>query len=752
LTSYSAHERAVEVLATALKTHRNWYLDLANERDVRDARYVSAEELKKLREQVRRLDPQRLVTASFGGHDLDEGNLRESLLTAGVDFLSPHRPRNAKSPGETQSHTRSCVALMKEIGRTVPVHYQEPFRRGYGKWEPMAADFLTDLRGALDGGAAGWCFHNGSQRAAEGNRPQRSFDLREKRLFDQLDDEERKVVRDASFELRRTRVSTGKDERPAVSPAEVRKYEDRFVWVFGWNLSRDRDVADISQVLETASQHQLNGAVMSVGLDTLCKKSPDYFRRLDEVQQQCARNKLELIPSVFSVGYGGAALAHDRNLAEGLPVEDATFAVKNGAARLVPDDSARLANGGFEEFSGNVLRGYRFHDQPGVVSFVDKQVKHGGEASLRLESFAANPHGHGRVMQEVRVRPRRCYRLSMWVKSQDLQPDDAFKVQVLAGTRALAPREFNLPSSGDWRKVSVLFNSLDFDSVRLYAGTWGGKAGRLWLDDWTLEEVGPLNVLRRPGTPVTVRSEDGTDVYAEGRDFAPLEDSQYSTSRLDREAPSLALLPGSRIREGQRLRVSWYHAMAINASQVTVCMAEPKLYEIFDHEAELLAKRLRPRKVFLNMDEIRMGGTCAACRGRDMAELLGQCITRQVKILRRHMPGVEVYIWSDMLDPHHNAHGDYYLVRGDFTGSWKHVPKDLVIAVWGGAPRESSLRHFAGKGFRTLIACYYDANSLDEVKAWLGAASPFPKVRGLMYTPWQKKYALLGDFGDLLQP
>ena len=82
---------------------RNWYLDLANERDVRDERYVPAAELKTLRELVRRLDPLRLVTASLGGHDLDEQDLRESLLTAGLDFLTPHRPRNPASPGQTRS-------------------------------------------------------------------------------------------------------------------------------------------------------------------------------------------------------------------------------------------------------------------------------------------------------------------------------------------------------------------------------------------------------------------------------------------------------------------------------------------------------------------------------------------------------------------------------------------------------------------------------------------------------------------------
>ncbi len=83
---------------------------------------------------------------------------------------------------------------MKEIGRVVPVHYQEPLRRGYAKWIPTAPDFVTDLRGAIAGGAAGWCFHNGAERGTPDSQPRRSFDLSEKRLFDQLDPEERKAI------------------------------------------------------------------------------------------------------------------------------------------------------------------------------------------------------------------------------------------------------------------------------------------------------------------------------------------------------------------------------------------------------------------------------------------------------------------------------------------------------------------------------------------------------------------------------
>ncbi len=528
-------------------------------------------------------------------------------------------------------------------------------------------------------------------------------------------------------------------------------YPDRFVWVFGWGLGRDSDVAEITRVLDTAGQHGFNGAVLSSGLDTLCKQSSDYFRRLDQVKQGCERNHLELIPAVFSVGYGSGILTHNRNLAEGVPVEDAPFQVKAGEARLVATNSALIVNGGFEKYDGNKLSGFDFHDQPGEVSFVDRQIKHSGQASLRLENFTANPHGHGRVMQSVPVEPHRCYRVTIWVKTEGLQPAGAFRVLVLADNRELAPREFNLPSTTDWRKVSMLLNSLSYDKIFLYAGLWGGKGGKVWLDDWTLEEVGPVNVLRRPGTPVTVRSEEGSTTYVEGKDYAPLQDPRLTPWRDDGEPLALKLVPGSRIRDGERLRVSWYHSMIINDSQVTACMAEPAVYDIFDHEAALLAEHAHPRRVLLNMDEVRMGGTCGACRGRNMGELVGECVTKQAQILRRHIPGAQVYVWSDMFDPNHNAHGGYYLVNGDFTGSWQHVPKDVVMAVWGGEPREKSLRFFAGEGFPTLVACYYDADDLNDVKGWLKLARETPNVRGFMYTPWQRKYSLLPDFGDMLK-
>lgn len=188
------HLRAVETVVGRLKAHRNWYLDLANERNLQDERFVPLEQLRELRALARRLDPELLVTASHASHDLTRDDVRAYAETVGVDFLAPHRPRNADSPCQTEVRTREFLAWSRELGRELPVHYQEPFRRGFGRWEPTARDFIADLEGAVAGGAAGWCFHNGDQRADPEGRPRRSFDLRDGSLFEQLDEEERAVL------------------------------------------------------------------------------------------------------------------------------------------------------------------------------------------------------------------------------------------------------------------------------------------------------------------------------------------------------------------------------------------------------------------------------------------------------------------------------------------------------------------------------------------------------------------------------
>lgn len=535
------------------------------------------------------------------------------------------------------------------------------------------------------------------------------------------------------------------------SLCEAKDYPYRWVYV-SRSLRSDKDITDIKSIVKTASAHGLNGMVLSAGLDRLDRQPRDYFSRLKQVKQICKQFNIEIIPIVFSVGYGGSILSHDRNLAAGIPVNDVLFVVENGEARLIPDPSVELVNGGFEQYGGNRFTGYRFHDRPGEVSFVDKAIFRSGQASLRFENFGKYEHGHARVMQEVKVRPYRCYKLTCWVKTDSLQPEGSFRISVLTSEgRNLAPWDPAVASTTDWRQVAMGFNSLDVDMVRIYVGVWGGKTGRFWIDELKIEEVGLLNVLRRDGTPVTVKSEKTQITYEEGKDYAVIKDPRLNF-RFDHDPPEIEILPGGRIKNGRRLRVSYYHGMAINRGQVTACMSEPEIYEIWKKQAKLMHKHLAPEKYLLSMDEIRAGGACRACKKRKMtmAQILGDCITRQVEIIRNVNPEAEILIWSDMLDPSHNAHDNYYLVDGDFTNSWDYVPKDLVIVCWYYRKRNESLKFFSSLGFRTLAGAYYDGDTLDNPRGWLETLDQTPKACGIMYTTWRNKYELLAPFGDLV--
>jgi len=103
----------------------------------------------------------------------------------------------------------------------------------------------------------------------------------------------------------------------AAAVVSASSYPYRWVYV-SRSLGSDAHVEEIRRIVETAASHGLNGMVLSAGLDRLLLQKPDYFRRLERVKRICGKNGIELIPMIFSVGYGGSVLAHDRNLAAGL--------------------------------------------------------------------------------------------------------------------------------------------------------------------------------------------------------------------------------------------------------------------------------------------------------------------------------------------------------------------------------------------------------------------------------------------------
>jgi hypothetical protein len=539
-------------------------------------------------------------------------------------------------------------------------------------------------------------------------------------------------------------------------------------WVYlATNLLVDKSVEDALALVERAAKAGYNGLVLTDSKFMRWDQMPEaYLVNVRRVRQACRDHKLACIACVCHIGYCNDLLSRDPNLAEGLPVADAPFVAKNG--RLVPtNDSAGLINGGFERWKGNVPAGWRYVDQPGKISFIDRAVRREGLASLRMQDIGLHDpqNGHGRACQTLTVKPFRYYRVSAAVKTQDFESAGEVQIVVLGkdGT-SLNYHRPKVKKTQDWQRIDMTFNSLESSEVNLYLGVWGGKRGKIWWDDVRLDPGGLVNVVRRDGAPLRAASADGRTVFEEGRDFQNARDPKLGMDPWPggftawHEPPVVSIPPGSRIHDGQKVLLSYFHTAVIYEEQMMCCMAEPKVYEILRWQIGQVHKHLQPDGYFLQHDEIRMQGWDESCRrsGKTPGELLAENVRKCMDLVRAEDPGKPIYVWSDMFDPNHNAQktGPYYLVKGNgpWYGSWKGLDKDVVIINWNSDPakRAESMRHFAGLGQRQILAGYYDG-PVDSIRGWLRDGRQVQGITGAMYTTWRQQYRDVEAFASQLK-
>jgi hypothetical protein len=538
------------------------------------------------------------------------------------------------------------------------------------------------------------------------------------------------------------------------------RYERR--WFYSMtNLQVAENADKLVVLIERAGKAGYNGVVLAdYKLNILDRVPEHYFSNVKKVQKAAEAAGIELIPAVFPIGYSNGLLAHDPNLAEGLPVVNAPFAVRGREATLEISPKTTIVNGDFEDFNGDRFEGFSSQDGPGQSSFVDREVKHYGQASCR---FAADgPDANRRVIQRLAVRPRSAYRLTALVKTSGLSDPNSFRLLAIGAAekgRTLTFFEGGVAPTQEWKKHEIVFNSLDFDAVNVYAGLWGKGKGTLWVDEFAIEELGPVNVLRRPGCPVTVTSDDGATVFEEGRDYEPLRDPKLGSVpyageyEFDHPAPPLRLTASSRIKDGERLRVSWYHPVLVHGSQIMACPSEEKTYELLKDQARRVDDLLHPKTFFMSHDEIRVLNWCGACQVRNLTpgQVLADNVKRCTAILKDVAPNAEAVVWSDMFDPNHNAVPDYFLVNGPLTGSWEGHDPNVTIANWNGGKMRASLEFFAARGHRQVLAGYYDANDLSSFTKWDAAARSVKGADGFMYTTWRAKYDLLDSYGAAMK-
>jgi hypothetical protein len=462
--------------------------------------------------------------------------------------------------------------------------------------------------------------------------------------------------------------------------------------------------------------------------------------KASELKDSAKTHGLDLIAIVM----GGS---RDPNFAEGVLAEDALFVARGGTASFQPDNPTRLVNGDFEDATGDHFNGWSLQDDEGVTTFADHAVAHGGKTSLRMESIGKNRHRHCRISQPLELRPHRQYHVSCWVKTENLSPaDPEVKVLTSDSRRFINFQTFHTERTQDWTRYDLVFNSLDHTDARLYVGSWYGKDGKLWWDDLTIEEIGLVNVLRRPGCPVSVRAENGATHYEEGRDFETIVDPRLNPWIAYHAPLSIRLTPDTRVAEGERLRVSYYHPLIVYEDRVTSCLSEPKIFAEWREEVKRANDLLHPAAFLMSHDELRVMNQCALCRSKHMTpgQLLAWNVRRAAQIIRETRPDAEIWVWNDMFDPMHNAVDGYFAVNGSLEGSWQGLDEGIGIVNWHGALMGKNCRFFSSMGLKQILAGYYDGDrDGSAIARWLDDTRDIPGIVGAMYTTWRDEYGAM---------
>jgi hypothetical protein len=496
------------------------------------------------------------------------------------------------------------------------------------------------------------------------------------------------------------------------------------------NLQVDQNVTNLIAVMQLASQEGYTHMLLNDSKFCHLSSEPSwYFDNVNAVKQAASNLDLEIVPAVFPVGYANDLLFNNPNLIEGLPVTNSLIVVSNGFGYLQPTPAVSLPS-----FSN--LGAWSWYD--------NTVVEDNGTARV------TNPNGaNARVVKTITVSPFHEYHITVGIKTSNflITPN----VEVLGNGEALNYTDLAAAETQGWTNYDIVFNSLSNSEVSIYFGVWGGTTGSLWWTNATISETAFMNLICRPGAPLTIQTESGTSLI-QGTDFATLTDPLMGTVPYNgnydvyHTPPQLQLL-STNLTNGTRLLASWYHAITVYDGQAAICLSEPATQMLLLSQAQQMQALWSTRGYFMSHDEIRVMNWCAACQARhlDAGPLLARNVQMCASFLRQVNPGGRIYVWSDMFDPNHNAVPNYYLVRGNLTGSWLGLDSDIIIVPWNYGTRSASLQFFAGLGNRQMIAGYYDSSSY-LITNWLNAAAPYAGITGVMYTTWVPNYSNLGAF------
>jgi erythromycin esterase len=162
-----------------------------------------------------------------------------------------------------------------------------------------------------------------------------------------------------------------------------------------------------------------------------------------------------------------------------------TVPAANGAATKSASPRGRLANGWSGPSNG----------QGSYESGIDRQVKHGGNASAYIKSSSEMPTGFGNLTQGFaaeKLRGKRV-RMSAAVRSENIEGRAALWMRVdgaeATGLAFDNMTERPIQGTNDWKEYDIVLD-LPEDALEIVFGLLVSGKGQAWVDDFKFEPVG----------------------------------------------------------------------------------------------------------------------------------------------------------------------------------------------------------------------------------------------------------------------
>jgi len=120
-------------------------------------------------------------------------------------------------------------------------------------------------------------------------------------------------------------------------------------WVYcAQNLLVDQNTTNLIALMQRAHQAGYTHILLSDSkFGHLADLDSRYFQNVAKIMQAATTLNLEIVPTVFPVGYANDLLYNDPNLIEGMPVQDALLVVTNGVAAVQADPPVGFLGGDF---------------------------------------------------------------------------------------------------------------------------------------------------------------------------------------------------------------------------------------------------------------------------------------------------------------------------------------------------------------------------------------------------------------------